>query len=63
LQGDASLFARTDQVEVAWGLLTPVLDAWANGPPPEFPNYPAGSWGPAASDDLIQSEGFDWRRV
>ena len=63
LVGDASLFARTDQVEVAWALIDPVLNAWADGPPPAFPNYAAGSWGPAASDELIEADGFAWRRL
>lgn len=63
LVGDASLFARTDQVEVAWALIDPVLTAWRQGPPPAFPNYSAGSWGPPASDRLIEADGFAWRRL
>jgi glucose-6-phosphate 1-dehydrogenase len=63
LIGDASLFARTDQVEVAWALIDPILNAWAEGPPPPFPNYAAGSWGPSASDELIEADGFAWRRL
>ncbi|HEY9869595.1 MAG TPA: glucose-6-phosphate dehydrogenase [Candidatus Obscuribacterales bacterium] len=63
LVGDASLFARTDQVEVAWALIDPVLRAWNQGPPPAFPDYSAGSWGPPASDRLIEADGFAWRRL
>ena len=63
LVGDASLFARTDQVEVAWALIDPVLKAWRQGPPPAFPDYSAGSWGPASSDHLIEADGFAWRRL
>ena len=47
LQGDASLFTRADEVEEAWSIVDPIIDAWASGPPPDFPNYDAGTWGPA----------------
>lgn len=63
LQGDASLFTRADEVEEAWSLVDPIIDAWADGPQPEFPNYDAGSWGPAAADDLLAREGRRWRRI
>ena len=44
LQGDASLFTRADEVEEARALVDPLIDAWANGPAPDFPNYDAGTW-------------------
>src|SRR5262249_29025635 len=46
--GDQTLFSRTDLVEAAWGIAQPILDAWAAHPPVDFPNYPAGGWGPRA---------------
>jgi glucose-6-phosphate 1-dehydrogenase len=58
--GDATLFMRSDQVEAAWQLLTPVLDAWAANPAPDFPNYTAGSWGPEAAERLIARDGRAW---
>ncbi|HEV2005294.1 MAG TPA: glucose-6-phosphate dehydrogenase [Candidatus Limnocylindrales bacterium] len=61
--GDASLFTRADEVEAAWGTVTPIVDAWLDAPPPDFPNYPAGTWGPKASDDLIERDGRRWRRI
>ncbi len=61
IRGDATLFDRADSVETAWALVDPILDAWKDGPPPQFPNYPAGSHGPKAADDLIASEGRQWR--
>jgi len=61
LRGDATLFDRADSVEAAWGLVDPILDAWYKAPPPPFPNYPAGSQGPAAADELTVSEGRHWR--
>jgi glucose-6-phosphate 1-dehydrogenase len=63
LQGDASLFTRADEVEEAWGIVDPIIDAWASGPPPEFPNYDAGTWGPKAADELLAREGRRWRRI
>jgi glucose-6-phosphate 1-dehydrogenase len=56
--GDATLFARRDEVEAAWTLITPILDAWAAGGEPEL--YPAGSWGPKGADDLLTREGRSW---
>jgi glucose-6-phosphate 1-dehydrogenase len=60
LAGDSTLFHRADMVEAAWRVATPVLDAWRDAPPPDFPNYPAGGWGPAAADELIQRDGRRW---
>ncbi len=61
--GDSTLFAREDEVFHSWKLLTPVLEAWAKTPPQDFPNYPAGSWGPKAADQLIQKDGKKWRLI
>ncbi len=61
--GDGTLFTRRDEVEASWSLLTPILQAWAAGPPQPFPNYEAGSWGPAGADELIGRDGRFWRRL
>ena len=61
--GDQSLFTRADEVEAAWSIVTPIHDAWLDSPAPEFPNYPAGSWGPEAADELIERDGYRWRRL
>ncbi|HZM73624.1 MAG TPA: glucose-6-phosphate dehydrogenase [Candidatus Polarisedimenticolia bacterium] len=61
--GDASLFTRADEVEAAWRIATPILESWESGPPPEFPNYAAGSWGPEEADALIERDGQHWRRI
>ncbi|HET7828412.1 MAG TPA: glucose-6-phosphate dehydrogenase [Candidatus Limnocylindrales bacterium] len=63
LLGDASLFTRADEVEEAWGIVDPIIAAWAEMPPPEFPNYEAGTWGPEAAEDLLAREGRRWRRI
>ena len=63
LLGDASLFTRADEVEGAWARVTPIIDAWMDDKPPEFPNYEAGTWGPDAADELLGREGRKWRRI
>src|SRR6185437_2763691 len=63
LLGDAALFTRADEVEEAWGVVTPILDAWVDAPRPDFPNYEAGTWGPAAADALLARDGRRWRRI
>jgi len=63
LQGDASLFTRADEVEEAWGIVDPIISAWADGPAPTFPNYDAGTWGPDAADELLARDGRRWRRI
>jgi glucose-6-phosphate 1-dehydrogenase len=60
IRGDATLFMRADQVECAWGLVAPILDAWESLPPADFPDYPAGSWGPEGADLMIAREGHRW---
>lgn len=61
--GDPTLFARSDEVSAAWKFITPIQEAWAKAPPPEFPNYAAGTWGPPASSDLLARDGRVWRRI
>ncbi|HLQ26139.1 MAG TPA: glucose-6-phosphate dehydrogenase [Acidiferrobacterales bacterium] len=60
LRGYTALFARKDSVEHAWRFITPILDAWEKIPSPVFPNYPAGSDGPAAADQWIREDGRAW---
>jgi glucose-6-phosphate 1-dehydrogenase len=62
VQGDTTLFTRRDEVEAAWSLMNPVLESWQEEVP-EFPNYEAGSWGPASADELIRQDGREWRRL
>jgi glucose-6-phosphate 1-dehydrogenase len=62
LRGDATLFMRSDELAAAWEFVTPILEAWSAGPPPEFPNYPAGSWGPPEANALVENCTGGWRR-
>src|SRR5271166_930550 len=59
--GDATLFQRADMVEAGWSIVNPVLDVWKALPPRNFPNYPAGTWGPKESDELMERDGRSWR--
>jgi glucose-6-phosphate 1-dehydrogenase len=59
--GDATLFQRADTVEAGWLAMQPILNAWANTLPTDFPNYVAGSTGPIAADELLARDGRAWR--
>jgi len=60
MRGDATLFTRRDEVEAEWKIITPIEEAWAQIPPPAFPNYAAGSDGPDAANDLISGDHRHW---
>jgi glucose-6-phosphate 1-dehydrogenase len=60
LIGDATLFQRADTVEAAWRAVQGLLDFWARDPATDFPNYAAGSAGPAPADRLLARDGRAW---
>jgi glucose-6-phosphate 1-dehydrogenase len=59
MRGDATLFARNDEVEAAWAICDPILKAWEEDDS-ELPKYEAGSAGPKEADDLLLP-GHKWR--
>ncbi len=61
MRGDATLFTRSDEIEEQWSLVDAVVATWARDRP-AFPNYAAGTWGPAAADELMHRDGREWRR-
>ena len=61
--GDGTLFAERQGVEATWALMTPILKAWAASKPENFPNYPAGSWGPDCADALVKKDGRKWHKL
>jgi glucose-6-phosphate 1-dehydrogenase len=61
LRGDSTLFMRADELEAAWGFVTPILEAWAKRGTDGLPTYPAGSWGPAEADELTRGCQGGWR--
>jgi glucose-6-phosphate 1-dehydrogenase len=64
MAGDATLFARDDEVEHAWRYIDVIENAWHKSPnPPPMCEYPAGSWGPREADEMLSADGHVWRRV
>jgi glucose-6-phosphate 1-dehydrogenase len=59
--GDATLYTRQDMVEASWAAVAPIQEAWANHKF-DFPNYPAGTWGPKAADEMLARRGHVWRK-
>jgi glucose-6-phosphate 1-dehydrogenase len=61
LIGDPPLFPRQEEVELSWKILDPIEDFWASHDKPE--QYPAGTAGPASSDEMLARDGRAWRRL
>lgn len=60
LNGDATLFMRSDQVEEAWDVITPIQEAWESRNTLDFPNYASGTWGPENAEALVAQNGHVW---
>jgi glucose-6-phosphate 1-dehydrogenase len=60
MEADSTLFMRADQVEAAWNVLMPIINAWENNPSVNFPNYAAGMQGPEDAEALIARDGNNW---
>jgi glucose-6-phosphate 1-dehydrogenase len=60
---DATLFNRSDAVELSWELVDPILSHWQEQGPKGLAPYQAGSWGPAEADALIERDGRNWHRL
>ena len=61
MKGDATLFARTEEVLEAWKFLAPVIECWKDDKNVPLFGYPAGTWGPENADDLIEDKNMAWR--
>ncbi|MCC6973355.1 MAG: glucose-6-phosphate dehydrogenase [Anaerolineae bacterium] len=61
LNGDASLFVRSDGVEVSWRLIDPILRGWESPEAPPLALYERGEWGPLEADELLARDGHKWR--
>ena len=61
MKGDATLYAHGDSVEYSWAFLEPILEVWENNPAVKMHGYPAGSWGPLVTNDLMQPARLSWR--
>ncbi|NLY00974.1 MAG: glucose-6-phosphate dehydrogenase [Rhodopirellula sp.] len=60
MHGDASLFARADEVELAWGIIDPIQAVWDRPGPPELALYEEGGWGPPTSTEWMQRQNRQW---
>jgi glucose-6-phosphate 1-dehydrogenase len=60
LGGDASLFARSDEVELAWKIVDPINAVWESQGQPELLPYEQGGWGPERATEWIQAQGREW---
>jgi glucose-6-phosphate 1-dehydrogenase len=60
VNGDASLFARADEVERAWQIVDPIIAAWEQVRQPPLHEYEPGLWGPGESATWMQSQGRQW---
>jgi glucose-6-phosphate 1-dehydrogenase len=61
MRGDATLFARNDEVEAAWRIVDPILEAWSTDTDP-IPQYKAGSSGPEEQDSIMINHDH-WRQI
>lgn len=61
MAGDATLFIRRDEVETAWKIVDSIRETWAARPLCNSEFYSAGTWGPAAADELVARAGHHWR--
>ena len=63
MNGDATLFTRSDEVLAAWAYVSDILKAWDEQGTKKLAQYPAGSWGPAEMLEFIEREGRQWRSI
>ena len=62
LIGDPTLFIRSDEVELSWRIVDPIVQHWADNPA-RIPFYEAASWGPVEADQLLAQDGRAWHNV
>ncbi len=60
LHGDPTLFARADTIDLAWGIIDPILAAWESKNAPPIATYADGTWGPAEGEALLAEDHNEW---
>jgi glucose-6-phosphate 1-dehydrogenase len=60
LNGDASLFTRADTIELAWGLIDPIIEGWRGAAAPPLESYEPGCWGPPGAAAFLARDGRAW---
>jgi len=61
LNGDPSLFTRSDEIETLWAIIDPLLKGWETSEAPPIVTYPTGSWGPVEAEELLKRDNHVWR--
>jgi glucose-6-phosphate 1-dehydrogenase len=62
LQGDAALFTRADEVELAWSFIDPIMQSWDSLGSNGLAGYEPGTWGPLEADRMLARDGRSWVR-
>ena len=60
IQGDQTLFTRSDAVDASWRFFNPVLKYWQEHPDAPLYGYPVGTWGPLESEAMMREHGAEW---
>ena len=63
MQGDQTLFPRSDWIYQAWSIVDPILQYWEAKTAPDLTTYPAGTWGPKLAEALLTRDGWVWHNV
>ena len=61
IEGDPSLFTRSDGIETAWSIIDPLIQSWEDQTTDDLAVYDPGSWGPEEADELLNRDGNFWR--
>lgn len=62
--GDQTLFTRADEVEAAWNIVMPIINAWESPNDPSLmPQYEAGTWQPPEAELMLNRDHRTWRRL
>ncbi len=61
MAGDATLFQRSDNVELGWQVVDPILKVWDSLGTHAIHHYDSGTWGPPEADALLAKDGRKWR--
>jgi glucose-6-phosphate 1-dehydrogenase len=63
MNGDATLFTRSDEIQASWTFTTNIIEAWAEEKIKYLPSYESGTWGTSLFDQFIQKYGVEWRNL
>ena len=61
MAGDSTLFQRSDNVELGWNVVDPIVKVWGSLGAHGIIPYSSGTWGPPQADALLAKDGRTWR--